>query len=193
MAKLVGSFAAGHAPNIAREWENMKAESRDWLQSRFDELSRRLKVLNADVLVIHSTDHWVNFFLDNIPAFCIGIGDEHDGPPEPFMQPIFKDKNLTGHSDLAKHILEEAMAADFDPSYSFRVKLDHGMCIPIWRLNLEPIPPVIPVFINLVEKPFPTPKRCLAWGHMLREAIESYPQDLRVAVLGTGGLSPLHW
>ena len=189
MAKLVGSFAAGHAPNIAREWENMKAESRDWLQSRFDELSRRLKVLNADVLVIHSTDHWVNFFLDNIPAFCIGIGDEHDGPPEPFMQPIFKDKNLTGHSDLAKHILEEAMAADFDPSYSLRLKLDHGMCVPIWRLNLDPIPPVIPVFMNLVEKPFPTPKRCLAWGHMLREAIESYPQDLRVAVLGTGGLS----
>ena len=189
MAKLVGSFAAGHAPNIAREWENMKAESRDWLQSRFDELSRRLKILNADVLVIHSTDHWVNFFLDNIPAFCIGIGDEHDGPPEPFMQPIFKDKNLTGHSGLAKHILEEAMAADFDPSYSLRVKLDHGMCVPIWRMNLEPIPPVIPVFMNLVEKPFPTPKRCLAWGHMLREAIESYPQDLRVAVLGTGGLS----
>ena len=189
MAKLVGSFAAGHAPNIAREWEKMKAESRDWLQSRFDELSRRLKVLNADVLVIHSTDHWVNFFLDNIPAFCIGIGDEHDGPPEPFMQPIFKDKNLTGHSGLAKHILEEAMAADFDPSYSLRLKLDHGMCVPIWRLNLDPIPPVIPVFMNLVEKPFPTPKRCLAWGHMLREAIESYPQDLRVAVLGTGGLS----
>ena len=66
MAKLVGSFAAGHAPNVARLWEGMKAESREWLTKHYDEMGRRIKALEPDVLIIHSTDHWVNFFLDNI-------------------------------------------------------------------------------------------------------------------------------
>ena len=189
MAKLVGSFAAGHAPNVARLWDSMAIESREWLTTHYDEMGRRLKALDPDVLIIHSTDHWVNFFLDNIPAFCVGIGEDHGGPPEPFMKPVFPHESLCGHPGLAGHILEFALNADFDPSYSMKLKLDHGMCVPVWRMDLNPMPPIIPVFMNLVEKPFPTPKRCLAWGHMLRDAIEAYPEDLRVVVLGTGGLS----
>ncbi|MGY9019367.1 MAG: DODA-type extradiol aromatic ring-opening family dioxygenase [Alphaproteobacteria bacterium] len=189
MAKLVGSFAAGHAPNVARLWDTMSGESREWLTSHYDEMGRRLKALEPDVLIIHSTDHWVNFFLDNMPAFCVGIGAEHGGPPEPFMKPVFPHDALAGHADLGRHIVEYALEADFDPSYSMQLKLDHGMCVPVWRMELDPMPAIVPVFMNLVEKPFPTPKRCLAWGHMLRDAIEAYPEDLRVAVLGTGGLS----
>ena len=56
-------------------------------------------------------------------------------------------------------------------------------------MGFNEVPPIVPVFINLVEKPFPTPKRCLAWGHMIRNAIEAFPEDLRVVVFGTGGLS----
>lgn len=189
MAKLVGSFAAGHAPNIARSWDTMKPESRGWLTQHYHEMGRRLSALEPDVLVIHSTDHWVNFFLDNMPAFCVGIGEEHEGPPEPFMKPVFPLETLPGHASLGRHILDYALNNNFDPSYSRRLKLDHGMCVPIWCTGLDPIPPIIPVYMNLVEKPFPTPQRCLAWGHMLRESIESYPDDLRVVVMGTGGLS----
>ena len=139
--------------------------------------------------ILHSNDHWINFFLDNIPAFLIGIGELHDPPPEPFMKGLFPQENLAGHAGLGRHLLEYAMNADFDPSYSHKVKIDHGIGIPIWRMGFDIVPPVVPVFINLVEKPFPTPKRCLAWGHMIRKAIEAYPEDLRVVVFGTGGLS----
>ena len=189
MARLVGGFAASHGPNIARRWETMEPETREWIETRFGDMRRRLAALRPDALVVHTTDHWVNFFLDNIPAFCVGIGDEHEGPPEPFMKPIFPHETLPGHAGLGRHLLECAFAADFDPAYSLRLKLDHGMCVPIWLLGLEPMPKIVPVLINLVEKPFPSPARCLAWGRMLRAAIESYPEDLRVAVLGTGGLS----
>ena len=81
MAEFVGSFAASHGPNIARNWETLKDETRDWVVTRFGELGDRLKAAEPDVLVIHSTDHWVNFFLDVMPAFCVGIGAEHEGPP----------------------------------------------------------------------------------------------------------------
>ena len=128
MAKLVGSFAAGHAPNIARSWDTMKPESRGWLTKHYHEMGRRLSALEPDVLVIHSTDHWVNFFLDNMPAFCVGIGEEHEGPPEPFMKPVFPHETLPGHASLGRHILDYALNNNFDPSYSRRLKLDHGMC-----------------------------------------------------------------
>lgn len=189
MAKIVGCFAASHAPNIARSWDKLKPETRGWLSSRYEEMGNRLKALKPDVLVIHSNDHWINFFLNNIPAFLIGIGDEHDPPPEPFMQNLLPQETLAGHEGLGRHLLEFALKSDFDPAYSYRVKIDHGIGIPIWRMGFDKIPPIIPVFLNLVEEPFPTPTRCLAWGHMIREGIESYPDDLRVAVFGTGGLS----
>jgi Catalytic LigB subunit of aromatic ring-opening dioxygenase len=47
----------------------------------------------------------------------------------------------------------------------------------------------VPIIVNDLEEPMPSIRRCLAWGRLLRQAIESYPEPLRVAVLGTGGLS----
>ena len=189
MAKVVGSFAASHAPNIARAWNELKDETRAWLTEHYGELGRRVKALDPDVLVVHSNDHWINFFLNNIPTFCIGIGDEHDPPPEPFMKGLFTQEHLPGHAGLGRHLLNYALNADFDPSYSQRAMIDHGIGIPIWRMGFDEVPAIVPVFVNLVEPPFPTPRRCLAWGHMIRDAIEAYPEDLRVVVLGTGGLS----
>jgi aromatic ring-opening dioxygenase catalytic subunit (LigB family) len=189
MAEFVGSFAASHGPNFARSWDSLDDQTRTWATNGFGEMAKRIAALKPDVLLVHSPDHWVNFFLDNMPAFCVGIGDEHDGPPEPFMKPVFPHETLPGHAGLAQHLLDRAFAADFDPSFSARLKLDHGICVPIWLLDLDPMPAIVPVVMNLVEKPFTSLKRCIAWGHMVREAIESYPGDLKVAVLGTGGLS----
>ena len=56
-------------------------------------------------------------------------------------------------------------------------------------MRILPDVPVVPLFINLMEKPFPTPARCIVWGRMIREAVESFPENVRVAMLGTGGLS----
>ena len=189
MAEFAGAFAAGHGPNIARGWTGLKAETRDWIVDRYGELGRRLKAAAPDVLLVQSNDHWVNFFLDNMPAFCIGIGDEHDGPPEPFMKPVFPHETWPGHAALGRHVLDHALASGFDPSYTMRIKLDHGICVPLWQMRILPDVPVVPLFINLMEKPFPTPARCIEWGRMIREAVESFPENVRVAMLGTGGLS----
>jgi protocatechuate 4,5-dioxygenase beta chain len=48
---------------------------------------------------------------------------------------------------------------------------------------------VVPLVVNVLQHPLPTPKRCFALGQALRKAIESYPEDLKVAMVGTGGLS----
>jgi len=189
LAELVGAFAASHAPLIAREWEQMSPGARDIITSSFDEMGRRLSALKPDVLVMLSPDHWVNFFLNNLPSFCIGIGPEHDGPPEPFVAAVFPHKTLPGHAEFGRHLTDTAFAEGFDPSISYRVRLDHGFCIPLWRLGLDPIPAIVPIFVNELEDPMPSVARCFDWGRLIAKAVDSYPSDLRIAILGSGGLS----
>jgi aromatic ring-opening dioxygenase catalytic subunit (LigB family) len=188
MASLVGVFAASHGPLVARDWLTMPAPRRAHFIARFGELGRRFQACRPDVLIEISPDHWENFFLDNLPNVCIGLGEAHEGPPEPFLRD-FPHKHLAGHPGLATHILTTALAEDFEPSMSHHLTLDHGFCIPLWRMELPRLPPIIPFILNDLEPPMLSIRRCLAWGRLLRKAIESYAEPLRVAILATGGLS----
>jgi aromatic ring-opening dioxygenase catalytic subunit (LigB family) len=189
VASFVGAFAACHPPLMARNWESLTQDHRARLTTAFDELGRRLRARRPDLLVVISPDHWVNFFISNLPAVCIGIGAEHDGPPEPFMKKHFPHERLPGHEAFGRHLLERALDNDFEPALSHRLKLDHGTCIPLWRMSIESTLPIVPILVNDLEEPMLSIRRCLAWGRLLRQAIESYPASLRIAVLGTGGLS----
>src|SRR6185295_4090404 len=62
-------------------------------------------------------------------------------------------------------------------------------CIPLLRMGLRALPRIVPVVLNSIEPPLPSLRRCLQWGELLKTAIASYPSPLRVAVLGSGGLS----
>lgn len=189
MAELVGAFAASHAPLIAREWQNLSPGTKATITQSFDEMGRRLEALQPDVLVMLSPDHWVNFFLDNLPSFCVGVGPEHDGPPEPFVAAVFPHRTLPGHPEFARHLVDTAFARGFDPAISYRARLDHGFCVPLWRMGLDPIPAIVPIFVNELEEPMPVIARCFDWGRLIAAAVDSYPGDLRVAVVGSGGLS----
>jgi len=188
MAELVGIFAASHGPLMVRDWDKVTPEHQARLSGAFDELGRRLDAARADVVIEVSPDHWVNFFINNLPSVCIGVGEEHDGPPEPFLK-AFPHKTLPGEPGLARHILETALAEGFEPSVSHRLTLDHGFCIPLWLMKLERLPRVIPVIVNDLEPPMISIRRALEWGRLLKRAIAAYPEKLRVAILATGGLS----
>ena len=188
MGRYVGSFAASHGPLLIREWNAVPQDEKARLEKAFLELGRRLKAAQPDVLVVVSPDHWSNFFLDNYPAVCIGIGESSEGPPEPWMKG-FPDRELPGHPAFASHLLKQSLESGFEPSVSHRLKLDHGVCIPLWRMALERIPAIVPMIVNSIEPPMPSLARCLQWGRLVREAIDGFPGELRVAVLATGGLS----
>ena len=188
MASLVGAFAASHGPLLVREWSSVPEDQKKRLTAAFRKLGEKLSQAQPDVIVEVSPDHWTNFFLDNLPAVCIGVGAEHEGPPEPWLKE-FPHKEIKGHADLALHIARIALREGFEPSLSHRLKLDHGFCIPLWRMELGKLPRIVPMIVNSIEPPLPTVARCLAWGKLLAGAIQSYPEPLRVAVLATGGLS----
>jgi protocatechuate 4,5-dioxygenase beta chain len=47
----------------------------------------------------------------------------------------------------------------------------------------------VPVAVNTVQHPLPSPTRCFKLGQALGRAIASYPENTRVVVIATGGLS----
>lgn len=188
MAELVGAFAASHGPLMARNWEGVGPQRLASVTRTFGELGRRFAECRPDVLIAVSPDHWVNFFIDNLPSVCIGVGETHEGSPEPWLKVPF-DNAIAGHPEFAMHLAESAMQRDFEPSLSHHLKLDHGFLIPLWKMGVAKLPPIVPIIVNIIEPPLPSFKRCYAWGQLIRQAIESYPQNLRVAILATGGLS----
>src|SRR5919204_2402191 len=132
MASFVGAFAASHGPLIIREWQRVPAEEQRRMSAAYRELGRRLGAAKPDVLIVASPDHWSNFFLDNYPAVCIGVGETNDGPPEPWMKD-FPHRTLAGHPQLAMHIANTALAQGYEPAVSHRLKIDHGSCISLLR------------------------------------------------------------
>jgi aromatic ring-opening dioxygenase catalytic subunit (LigB family) len=188
VAELVGVFAASHAPLLARDWHLFGEPLKANVTSAYRQLGARLNAARADIIVEIAPDHWSNFFINNLPNVCIGIGETHLGPPEPFLKP-FGHETLPGDAAFASFLLEYALEGGFEPSVSHQMKLDHGFCIPLWRMELDPLPRIVPIVINSLEPPMPTIARCFAWGKLLAGAIAAYPGSERIAVVASGGLS----
>jgi aromatic ring-opening dioxygenase catalytic subunit (LigB family) len=186
MAEITGIFAVSHAPPIVREWNALKRTS--GLHAAFEEIGRRIADAQPDVIVAIGADHWANFFLDNMPAICIGVGSEHDGPPEQWLAD-YPHRLMAGHPELAMHLASYAFAHSFEPSLSYRLKLDHAFCVPLWKAAINPLPPIVPVIINALQPPLPTTARCFEFGAVIADAIATMPAALRVVILATGGLS----
>lgn len=188
MARLVGAFAASHGPLLVREWNAIPADQQRRLTAAYRALGKKLAAARPDVLVAVTPDHWANFSLDHVPSVCIGVGETNEGPPEPWMKD-FPHRELPGHPQFAGHLVQSALREGFEPSVSHRLKLDHGICIPLWRMELPTLPRIVPIIVNSIEPPFPTVRRCLEWGSVLSRAIKTYKPSLRVAILASGGLS----
>ena len=187
MAELAGVFAASHAPLIGRDWHLFSPELQARLAAPYEELGRRIDAVRPDIIVEIAPDHWVNFFLNNLPSVCIGVGARHAGPPEPFLRDF--PRELAGDAEFAAFFAEAAFAADFEPALSHQLTLDHGFCIPLDKLKLARLPRIVPLVVNDLEPPMLSVRRCLAWGRLLAETIRAYPKDVRIAVLASGGLS----
>jgi gallate dioxygenase len=142
------------------------------------------------VLFFIYNDHVTSFFFDHYSHFALGIGaefpvaDEGGGPRA--LPP------LRGHPKLAQHIAHGLVADEFDLSYFQGKGLDHGAFSPLSLLwPHEPTWPgaVVPLQVGVLEFPIPSARRCYKLGQSLRKAIQSYPEDIKVAIVGTGGLS----
>jgi len=189
VAELVAAVAASHAPLITAAPESADPGQRERIYAGMAALREELERARPDALVICSNEHFANFFLDNFPPFCIGIGDQHRGPAEDWIR--IPQGRLPGHPALGRWLVERAYAEEFDPSFSEDLCLDHGIMTVLHFLNPGWRVPVVPIVQNCGVAPMPTLRRCYRLGDVLRRAIEAWPEPARVALIGAGGLS--HW
>jgi aromatic ring-opening dioxygenase catalytic subunit (LigB family) len=189
MAKIVGVYATGHAPNLVTTWERAGEDVCRQTLEAFAEIGRRIQATGCTTVITISNDHFNNFFLNNFPAYAIGVADTWIGP-EDDLRYSGGLVNIPGSPALAKHIVQHLYEHEsFDPSVSHFLKLDHGTFVPIRYALPEFNLPLIPTFQNCIQPPMPTMARAAAFGVALRRAVEAFPGDERVVVIGAGGMS----
>jgi len=192
MARIIGGIACSHTPTIGFAHDKSSSDDPIWgpVINGFAPVKGWLKDKQPDVAIFVYNDHITSFFFDHYSTFALGIGARHEVADEgggPRGLPA-----ALGHPGLAAHLGHSLAAEEFDMSFFQDKPLDHGCFSPLSVLCDHeggwPFP-IIPLQVGVLQAPAPSARRCYKLGQALRRAIESYPQDLRVAIIATGGLS----
>ena len=191
MAKIIGGVATTHVPSIGKAIAENKQNDPYWKPffRGFDYVHDWLAREKPDVAVVFSNDHGLNFFLDKLPTFAVGAAGEYRNQDEGWGIPV--SRAIAGDPALSWHIIDNLVADEFDITMCQDMLVDHAVTIPMtlmwpgekWTVK------IVPISINTVQHPLPSLRRCLNLGRSVGRAIESYPQDVRVMIVGTGGLS----
>lgn len=192
MARIIGGIGASHSPIIGYAKDTGKREDPLWrpIFEGFDVVRRWVRDKKIDVIFTVYNDHITSFFFDHYSSFALGIDDQYaaadegNGPRE--MDPVI------GHLGLAQHIGLSLVADEFDMSFFQGKPVDHGLLSPLSMLADAEGPwagRVVPLQVGVLQIPMPSARRMWNFGKALRRAIESYPEDLNVAIMATGGLS----
>jgi gallate dioxygenase len=192
MARIIGGIGASHSPTIGFAKDTGKQNDPAWqpIFEGFDAIRGWVQAKKIDVIFMIYNDHITSFFLDHYSAFVLGIDDRYaaadeGGGPRDVAPAI-------GHLGLSQHIGMSLVADEFDMSFFQGKPVDHGFLSPLSMLGDERGPwpgQVVPLQVGVLQLPVPSAKRMWKLGQALRRAIESYPEDLNVAIMATGGLS----
>lgn len=184
---IVFACAASHAPGITAWTEAAPQKQAEQIIGSYQRLQAMLDEARPDALLAISVEHWANFFLNQMPTFCIGRADHYYGPVEEWLR-IAKSR-IPGDAQLSAQLLDHCLESGFDLCYSDELLFDHATMLPIHFLTPRRDIPVVPLILNTLTVPMPSPKRCYALGSVLGQALENDPR--RIAIVATGGLS--HW
>lgn len=191
MATIVAGCMTTHGPQLTIKPVTADPQQSIRFRKAMAEARRRLEAARPDVLVIFSNDHLQNFFYDNMPAFCVGVGERYWAPSEGGGNTLkIPARQISGAPEWSRAFVKAALDSDFDVSYSHELEFWDDLSVPLSFLMPEDTFPVVPMLINCVAPPLPRPRRCYDLGGLVRTFIEHVRPDAeRVALLGTGGIS----
>jgi gallate dioxygenase len=192
MGRIIAGLGSPHAPAVGAAVDRRDEESPYWkpLFDGYRPMRAWLERERPDIVILFSNDHFTSFFLDVIPTFALGVASTHEIADEGWGKRALPP--VPGDTDLGWHLARSLVEDGFDPAVCHRMPLDHGCLSPLSALfPWTPSWPVrvIPILVNVLHFPIPTAARCFELGRAVRRAVMSYEDDVRVVVLGTGGLS----
>ena len=192
MARITAGVATSHVPAIGAALDNGKSGEPYWqpVFTGYEASKAWIAAEKPDVIILVFNDHASAFSLELIPTFAIGCAAEFAPADEGWgPRPV---PNVIGHPELAWHLAQSLILDEFDMTIVNRMDVDHGLTVPMSLMFGQPEAwpcKVIPLAVNVVQYPPPTGNRCYNLGKAIRRAVESFPEDLKVVVFGTGGMS----
>lgn len=185
---LVFAGVCSHGPGITSRPETADPETRDAFFDAFHALRGELEAARPDALVVVAAEHFANFFMNNMPAYAVGMADHYDGPIEDEAWLRIPRVSVPGDADLSRRLIT-TLLNDIDVAFAEEWKFDHGISVPLHFLTPAYDLKIVPVNINCQGPPLTPPHRAWAFGEALRKACDAVPE--RIAVIATGGIS--HW
>ncbi|HYG54657.1 MAG TPA: class III extradiol dioxygenase family protein [Burkholderiales bacterium] len=192
-SRIVGGIALSHVPSVGPAVDRGKQQTPAWkpLFDAYGPVQDWLKKLRPDVAIVIYNDHAAEFAFDRYPTFALGVADTYPIADEGFgTRPL---PPVKGDADFSIHLCESLIEQEFDLTVCLEMGVEHGFLVPMnlcfphtsggWPVKC------VPLQVNVVQHPLPTARRCYRLGQALRKAVEQYEEDLRVVVLGTGGMS----
>lgn len=192
MARVTAGLTMSHVPAIGATIDLGKTHEPYWAPvfAGFDFSRKWIAANRPDVVFLVYNDHASAFSADFVPTFAIGCADRFAPADEGWgPRPV---PEVVGHPELAAHIAQSLIQADFDLTIMNKMDVDHGLTVPLSLMFGQPQAwpcRVIPFAVNVVLYPPPSGMRCYRLGQSLRQAIHTYDEDLKVQVWGTGGMS----
>lgn len=192
MAKIVAGVGTSHTPAIGAALDLGKTNEDYWAPvfQGYEPSKKWMAETAPDVAIIVYNDHVNAFDFKIIPTFALGcaaefpIADEGWGP-----RPV---PTVPGYPELASHMVQSLVLDEFDMTIVNEMKVDHGLTVPMSLLFGQPEQwpaRIIPLAVNVIQYPAPTGHRCYMLGQAIRRAVESWDEDLKVVIFGTGGMS----
>ncbi len=185
---LVFAGACSHAPGITARAERADPKLKDGFYGALDQMRQDMEATKPDALIVVAAEHFANFFMNNMPAYAMGMAPYYEGPIEDPDWLKIKRQKIPGNEKLSKKLIENIMQ-DIDLAYSAEWKFDHGISVPLHFLTPNYDLDIIPVNVNCQGPPLTPLHRAWAFGQALRRACDSV--DERIALVATGGIS--HW
>jgi protocatechuate 4,5-dioxygenase beta chain len=193
MGRIVAGIGTSHVPSIGGAYDRGKTATPAWkpLFDAYVPVREWLKDIQPDVCIMVYNDHGADFFFDKYPTFAVGCAENYPIADEGFgVRPL---PAIRGDLEFSQHLCRSLVYDEFDITICQEMAVEHGFLVPM-HLCFDPQEngwPVasIPVEVNVLQHPLPTARRCYRLGQAIRRAVESYDKDIKVAIIGTGGMS----
>jgi protocatechuate 4,5-dioxygenase beta chain len=193
MARIVGGLGLSHVPSIGPVVDRGRQADPAWkpLFDAYVPVRQWLARIKPDVAIVVYNDHGADFMLDKYPTFALGAAERYGIADEGFGTRTLPE--IRGDLDFSLHLCDSLVYDEFDLTICQDLNVEHGFLVPMnlcfphdergWPVK------TVPLQVNVIQHPLPTARRCYKLGQAIRRAVESYEENLRVVVLGTGGMS----
>ena len=192
MAKIIAGIGTSHTPAIGAALDNGRSSEPYWapLFKGYEADKKWMAEHKPDVVIMVYNDHVNAFDFKIIPTFAIGCGEEFPIADEGWgARPV---PVVKGYPEMASHLVQSLVLDEFDITIVNEMQVDHGLTVPMSLAFGQPKAwpvRVIPLAVNVIQYPSPTGHRCWMLGKAIKKAVESWDEDLKVVIFGTGGMS----